>query len=203
MGLSNLEWVYQTRVAIEDYSAQCSCWVCDCGLGLCCFHMGMSAMWESTACQNLPVLHIYIWPTRSKLAYSYTQNLSLSGTHRRIFKFKTTCVTPYRDAGYCRSCNAKKWYESGLVKLFWADTLRGGALAGKTFCLYCLETNPAAGENCLHFSTFKSFLKILRIEGKSLANTVGVFSMLPSPSKCHIRQKSRKSTILTIKSKSP
>ena len=37
----------------------------------------------------------------------YTQNFTLAANHRRIWKFNTTCVTSYRDAGYGRSCNAK------------------------------------------------------------------------------------------------
>ena len=46
---------------------------------------------------------------------------------------------------------------------------------------------------------FGSFLKIPKIVGKSSACPVGVFSMLPNPPKCHIRQKTIKSTILIIK----
>ena len=59
----------------------------------------------------------------------------------------------------------------------------GGALAGIIFFLYGLAPNPVAGENCLHF---RSFLKIPRIVGKSLPHRVGVFSMLPNPSKCQL-----------------
>ena len=49
-------------------------------------------------------------------------------------------------------------------------------------------------EKWWHFSTLGHFLKN-KIIGKSLAHPVGVFSMRPSPPKCHIRQITRKSSI--------
>jgi hypothetical protein len=50
---------------------------------------------------------------------------------------------------------------------------------------------------------FLSFFKTLRIVGKSLPHPIGVFSMLPNPSKCHIRPKIKKSHIFIIKLKIP
>jgi hypothetical protein len=82
-------------------------------------------------------------------------------------------------------------------------SLLGGALAGEQNLLYCLGQIPASGKKCLHFSNFESFLKIPRIVGKSSAHPVAVFSMLPNPPKCHIRQKSRKSIPSVIKLKIP
>ena len=54
-------------------------------------------------------------------------------------------------------------------------------------------------ERLLTLLDFGSFLKIPRIVGKSSAHTVGVFSMLSNPPKCHMRQNSRKSAIFIIK----
>ena len=39
--------------------------------------------------------------------------------------------------------------------------LSGGALTGDNTMLYCLGQNPAAGENCLHFSIFDQKTKFL------------------------------------------
>jgi hypothetical protein len=51
---------------------------------------------------------------------------------------------------------------------------------------------------------FRSFFKILRIVGKSLPHRVGAFSMLPNPSKCHIRPKiNKKITYFNNKIKNP
>ena len=79
-----------------------------------------------------------------------------------------------------------------LTKTNWAE------LRLVTKKIYCLGQNPVAGK-ILTLLDLGSFLKILRIVRKSSAHTVGVFSMLPNPPECHIRQKPTKSTILLIK----
>ena len=81
------EWVYQTHIAIKGkfftmLMLDMWLWIAITLVTLhilCCFFMGMSATWKSTACRNLPVLYRYIWPTRSKLglatAYSGTRHV--------------------------------------------------------------------------------------------------------------------------------
>ena len=58
-------------------------------------------------------------------------------------------------------------------------------------------------KNMLTILDFGSFLKITKIEDKSSAHTVGMFSMRPNPPKRHIQQHFIKSTILLIKLKIP
>jgi hypothetical protein len=58
-------------------------------------------------------------------------------------------------------------------------------------------------ETIVYTSRFSVILKILRIVGKSLPHPVGVFSMLPNPSKCNIRPQIKKSRIFIIKFKIP
>ena len=48
-----------------------------------------------------------------------------------------------------------------------------------------------------------SFLKKIRIVGKSSAHPVGMFGMLPNPPQCNIQHKIIKSTIVMIKLKLP
>ena len=58
-------------------------------------------------------------------------------------------------------------------------------------------------EKIVYTSRFSVIFKNLRIVGKSLPHPVAVFSMLPNPSKCHIRQQMKKSCIFIIKLKIP
>jgi hypothetical protein len=75
-------------------------------------------------------------------------------------------------------------------------------LAGKQNLLYGLGPNPVAGTKMFTLLDFRSFVEVLRIVGKSPPHPVGVFSMLPNPSKCHIRPKIKKSPFI-IKLKIP
>ena len=78
----------------------------------------------------------------------------------------------------------------------------GGALAGKQI-FYTVWSKNQLPRRMLTLLDFGSFLKFPKIVGKSSACPVGVFSMQPNPPKCHIRQKSRKTSILQMKLQIP
>jgi hypothetical protein len=58
-------------------------------------------------------------------------------------------------------------------------------------CFDCLGSKSEHLKELFTLLDFESFLKVLRIVGKSLPHPVGVFCMLQNPPKCHIIHKSK------------
>jgi len=86
----------------------------------------------------------------------------------------------------------------------YGNRITGGALAGKKHLLYGLGPNPVAGgKKCLLFSIFAIFFQNSQNCRQTLPHPVEVFSMLPNPSKCHVRPKIKNSRMFTIKLKIP
>ena len=79
----------------------------------------------------------------------------------------------------------------------------GGALAGKRNLLYGLGPNPVAGERFVYTSRFPVIFPNSQNCRQITATPRGVFSMLPNPSKCHIRPKINKNTYFHNKIKNP
>ena len=66
--------------------------------------------------------------------------------------------------------------------------LLGGALAGKIFVVDPSGPKSEHSKELFTLLDLGSFLKVLKIVGKSLPHPVGVFCALPNPPKCHIMQ---------------